>query len=114
MTTFDEFASGGIGVGGIANVTTTRVGPTTKFDEREAAFIKAEAENKGKISVVYIKKVICHQVYTACPQDFPGVQFIIIYVDTFNAVFFEDELVTEAEATDLAVAFWEAQLIPTS
>ena len=113
MATFDEFASGGVGVGGISNVTTTRVGPSTKFDVRGPAYIRANAE-RGKLSIIYIKKIICHQVYTACPLDFPGVQFITIYTDTLNAVFFEAELVTEAEAKALAIEFWEDQLIPAS
>ena len=114
MVTFAETASGGVGVGGLAVLTTTRVVGPTKFKERNAAFIKKDAEQKGKISIIYIKKVICHQVYKACPQDFPGVQFITIYIDTYNAVYFEEELATNQEALDLAIAYWEAQLIPAS
>jgi len=102
MAIFTETLSGGVEIGGISPVTTTRV-LFVRFKEGNVVFLKSDAQ-KGKLTKIAIKKVVCH--------DEKGEPFFTIYVDTRNACFFEDELITNSEAIDLATEFFENQLIP--
>jgi hypothetical protein len=68
-------------------------------------------------SKVYIKKkakmgileaVVLKKVNRTEPENYAydGIQPVITYVDTFNRVWIEEELIQEAYAVDLAKIYW--------
>lgn len=69
-----------------------------KFGIGDIAFIKARAQ-KGKLEKICIKRV-----FVKTYQDVP------LYKDTFNAVYFEPELVSHEEAISLALIFYNREL----
>ena len=72
-------------------------------------FNKDKALKQGKLESVAIKKV-----EIAYPNStYSGTKVLFKYTDTYNSIWFEDELVWQAEAVDLATAYWEDLRIKT-
>lgn len=85
-------AIGGGEGGGCASVEVYKI-YTTDFAIRDIVFRRDKAENEGLLSKHVIKKIIINT------QEDP------LYVDTFNAVFLQEELVSHAEALDLVTQY---------
>jgi hypothetical protein len=77
----------------------------TAFDVGDKAWLKYKAQ-KGKLVSVVIKKIVVH------PFLYEGRgNCTAIYFDTLNAAYNEDDLITNAEAVAIAVAFLERELL---
>jgi hypothetical protein len=66
------------------------------------AYIK-KAAIQGKIQSVVIKKI--NRLMPEMPSRY-GIQPEVMYVDTLNRIWAEDELTTEENAVDYATAHW--------
>lgn len=100
----DYEATGGIVIGGCAAFKVTKR-YETKFGVGSRVYIRKKAINKGKLESVVIKKI--NRAMPASPTCM-GIQRVINYLDTFNRVWLEEELVWQGEAVDLATLYWEA------
>ena len=94
-----------ISVFGCADVVITKR-YTHKFGIGSIAYIRKMATTKGKLEAVAIKKV--NRAFPPSPTCM-GNQAVFKYIDTLNSVFSESELVWQAEAVDLATAYWERE-----
>ena len=74
------------------------------FGVGEKVYIRKSATLKGKLEPVYIKSV--NRVMPSSPTK-EGILAVFNYVDTLNGVWLEEELVWQADAVDLATAYWE-------
>lgn len=95
-------ASGGIRVVGCASVDATAI-YLVKFDLGSKVYVKKKAF-RGMLDPVVIKKI--NRVELTRPFV-TGVGAVVNYVDTFNRVWIEDELVNQETALDLAILHWE-------
>lgn len=73
-----------------------------KFKEGSKAFICEKARKKGILELIYIKKVLFNTTKYG--------SYVIVYVDTLNGKWLEDELCTETEAISIATNYWERRL----
>jgi len=72
------------------------------FPAGSKAYIKRKARF-GKMEFIVIKKI-----YRQTPHNInSGIQVEIFYVDTFNRVWAEDELLSKENALDLANLYWQ-------
>jgi hypothetical protein len=69
------------------------------YDVGSKVYIKKKAK-KGIIEYVFIKKF----QFNGLP---PGT---LVYVDMFNRVWLERELITQSQAVELALSFWNKRL----
>ncbi len=96
---FTYQASGKLCFRSYTSVYSVRKVITTKFQERDVAYSLKKA-NKGILYEVVIKKLLLTKtLYT-------GANFIVIYVDTYNGYWNEWDLVTHAEAINLATIYY--------
>lgn len=100
----DYDATGGITIGGCAAFKVTKRF-TTAFAVGSRVYIRKKALNKGKLESVVIKKI--NRVMPASPTCM-GIQKAVNYLDTFNRVWMEEELVWQADAVILATLYWES------
>lgn len=63
---------------------------------------------KKKAKMGTLESVVLKKVHRTEPENYHynGIQPVISYVDTFNRVWIEEELITEAYAIDLAKIYW--------
>jgi len=94
MSDFAYTGQGGFKLRGCAKVTVTYI-YLTKFQDRDEAYIQKDA-TRGKLNRIFIKQT--NVVLT-------NSQPVINYVDTFNWVWLENELVTRSEAQSLVNAY---------
>lgn len=73
-----------------------------KFGEGSVVYLKHKAL-KGVLEQVAIKKVILVQ------NRKTFMKMVFLYQDTLNGIYNEDELLTQQDAIDLAVAYHETQ-----
>lgn len=95
--------SGFIVVGGCTSVN-LYVNLTYRFKAGDTCFLKFRAK-KGKLEKVVIKEV--HVV----SNDYTYGAVVFMYKDTFNAIYSEDDLVTEKEAILIAKQYYEYQIL---
>lgn len=74
-----------------------------KWPENSIAYLKYKAE-KGIMERVAIKKVIINKNYATKLAE------VVLYQDTMNSLYNENDLITEEEAKYLAQVFWLTQL----
>ena len=98
MATYTETASGGIEATGC---TTLILGFSIAVDFAvgDVGFVEDDARRRGKLTPVVIKRVVAD----------PNRYITTKVVDTFNGIWFEDELVNHSTAIALATAYAEAQ-----
>jgi hypothetical protein len=101
MTTLYYTAAGGAKTGGCA-LTSRYVYIPYKWGENSVLYIKHKAV-KGILERIAVKRVILN----SGPKT--GNQIVPIYQDTLNSLWNESDLITESEARDLALAYWEAR-----
>ena len=100
MATYIIVPDGGVAVGGCVEAWHVLTF-TYEFAENDAAFYKRKAEN-GILKEVVIKEVqIGQDQYN---KDF------IVYKDTWNAIWNENELIPEQEAINTAISYYETQI----
>lgn len=99
----DYEATGGIVIGGCAAFKVTKR-YITKFGVGARVYIRKKAL-KGKLESVVIKKI--NRVMPASPTC-AGILKEVNYLDTFNRVWMEEELIWQADAVDLATLYWQA------
>jgi hypothetical protein len=131
MATFNETANGGAilggsfsrsftyeGTGGVEVFNCSIVGSayfvTTKYGPGDIAF-SIIAARKGVLEKVCIKTVALNCITRACARA--GAGCFPLYKDKYNSVWFDEDLVTQAEAIVLAQAYidvikgYEASLV---
>jgi len=96
----DFIASGGVLLGGCSSFEIVKQF-VVKFGTGSIAYIKHKAD-AGILEAVVIKKI--NRV--GKPQG----DFIINYVDTFNAVWLEGELLYQSEAVAASIVYWNGIL----
>ena len=96
-------ASGGMVVAGCAGIKLQRK-YAILFPPNSKAYIKRNSKFGGKIEYVVIKKANKHFPNNS---EESGVQPDIIYLDTNNRIWTEDEFVTQEQALILAADYWE-------
>jgi len=74
------------------------------FGLGSSVYVKNKAQNKGILEKVVVKRV--NRVFPSSPTC-AGIAAIFNYVDTFNRVWLEEELVWQPEAVTLATAYWQ-------
>ena len=80
-----------------------------QFQPGGRAFSKAKAL-RGILESVIIKRITVHLRHFEPFEPYaPTMVSDIDYLDTFNWIWDEEELVKENEARDLAIAYWELQ-----
>jgi hypothetical protein len=77
---------------------------TYKFKVRDVCFLKFKAV-KGKLEKIVIKEV------RVVSNDYIYGTVRFMYIDTFNAIYGEEDLVTEKEAIILAKQYYEYQIL---
>jgi hypothetical protein len=102
MAVFNQISSGGIVLAGCPVVSYSKTF-VTKFAPCEIAFSRKHAL-KGKLEKIVIKK---HKVSNMLKT---GGIFHIMYVDTWNGLWNEDELVSHQEAINLATIYYQRLL----
>lgn len=100
---FEFVGKGVIEIGGCALLEITKQF-VVKFGIGSKAY-RIDKARKGILEVVVIKKI--NRVKTSYGD------YIINYVDTFNAVWFESDLAYQSEAVALAIAYWNKVLNET-
>ena len=98
MATYTETITGGVEISGCAVIIFGFCVPVA-FAEGDSGFVKADAENKGRLTRIVVKRVIVD----------PDRVVETKVVDTFNTLWFESELVNHSTAIDLARAYHEAK-----
>jgi len=73
-----------------------------EFGENDYAFVKRKAEGG------YLEEVVIEEVQVG--QDQYGHDFIT-YKDTWHSIWNENELVAEQDAIDVAIDYWETQIV---
>jgi hypothetical protein len=82
---------------------------TYKFGIGQIAYSRQKAEREGVLEAVSIASV---NPITSTPES-PGVTYVGVYenlfqyFDTFNRLWFEEDLVWLDEALELAIEYWE-------
>ena len=99
MTTLYYVGGGEVKTGGCA-LTSRVVYISYKWGENSILYVRHKAV-KGILERVAIKRVILN----SGPKT--GNQIVPIYQDTLNSLWNEDDLLIEAHARDLALAYWE-------
>lgn len=99
MATINEIGSGGCSIRGCAIITYIKT-YTTKFAAGDIVF-NVDKARKGVLEKVVIKKV---RVINA---NKTGGAFEVMYVDTYNALWNEWDLVSHREALELAQEYYE-------
>jgi hypothetical protein len=99
---FDYEAKGTIKIVGCAKITTEK-NYIVKFLEGSRAFVRKKAR-LGKLESIVIKRV--RRVPLGSPSRY-GIQPEIMYTDTFNRVWEESELISQEDAVDLAMIYWQ-------
>jgi hypothetical protein len=74
-----------------------------KFIEGSRAFVRKKAI-LGTLESIVIKKV--RRLMPKSPSRY-GIQAQIMYTDTFNRIWDEDELISHEDAVDLAMIYWQ-------
>lgn len=100
---FSYTMTGGIKLSGCSTPIKVSKRYPLKFAIGSKAYRKDKARNKGKLEAVVIKKA--NRVVSS--PFVKGAYYEINYVDTFNRVWLENELVWQSEAISLATAYWE-------
>lgn len=98
MTIFSYIGSGTVYTKGCA-ITKKITYINYKYGENSIVYLKYKAE-KGIIERIAIKRVLLN----SGPKTYN--QIIPIYQDTLNSLYNEDELILEADAKALALAYW--------
>lgn len=107
MTTYTKSTSGGVDVGGCPSVSVEYNIPSN-FEVGDVAYSKAKAI-KGKTERVGIKKVVPTNLNDSIIDG--GLvrdRLYINYIDIFNGIWMESELVTKAEATELIESYQDS------
>jgi hypothetical protein len=63
---------------------------------------------KKKAKIGILESVVIKKIYRTLPEKYTyqGIDAVISYVDTFNRVWIEDELVWNEDAIDYAKIYW--------
>lgn len=99
---FDYEAKGKIRIVGCA-IFDAKKNYIVKFLEGTKAFVKKKAR-LGVVEYIVIKKT--RRIMPANPSCY-GIQPEIMYTDTFNRIWCEEELISQESAIDLAKLYWE-------
>jgi len=106
MTVYQETPSGGAEVGGCVTEEVTYAFPTT-FVAGDIAYNKRKATNGG-IERVGIKDVLLVNPEDSVVQGLRvTARLYVNYRDTYNGLWMQSELITEAEALTLIAAYEE-------
>lgn len=95
-------AEGGIFISGCAVKRGVKIFETN-FLVGSKAWVKKKAKYFGQLETIFIKKI-----YRTSNKNYSyqGIQPVVSYVDTFNRVWLEEELIKEEEAIDLSKLHW--------
>lgn len=96
--------SGGISIAGCASPIELVKKYPHKFGINSSVYVKKKAQNKGILERLIVKKV--NRVLSSSPTK-AGIKGDFNYIDTFNRVWMEEELVWQPDAVALATAYWE-------
>ena len=103
MAVYDEIAVDGGKVSGCATITYIKV-YTTLYAAGDIVF-NVDKANQGVLEKVVIKK------QKVINSNKTGGQFRVMYVDTLNALWNEWDLVSHAQAIEVAKAYYENLLV---
>jgi hypothetical protein len=99
--------SGTVIMGGCATVSRTEC-ELFRYEIGSVVYICEKASQKGKLEAICIKSV---RVLLGKPSPWgcfpPPEPKNVLYTDTYNTIWEQDELCTHREALDLAIEYWE-------
>ena len=102
---YSHVTSGTITIGGCALIERTEC-LVYKYPIGAKVYVCDKACNHGKIEAICIKSVRILSSHRS-RWEYPSPPRNVLYTDTYNMIWEEDELCTHAEALDCAIAYWE-------